>query len=133
MEFTKHARHISGAYLQYASNKISLNCTTIPNVTNSVVPEPEGSSPHSQEHANCLYSEPSQSNPHPLVRGSSLRFLTDEGFSTAQTQIWRTTPCCLSKTACSIYSQLHSISPDRLLHPQPEHALCRGDLKWSQK
>jgi hypothetical protein len=37
------------------------------------------------------------------------------------------TPCRLSTTACSIYSQLDSISGGRLHHPQPEDAPCRGD------
>jgi len=36
------------------------------------------------------------------------------------------TPCQLSVTAYSIYSQLPSISRGRLLHPQPEDAPCRG-------
>jgi len=40
---------------------------------------------------------------------------------------WTTTPCRLSATAYSIYSQLPSISGGRPLHPQPEDALCRGD------
>jgi hypothetical protein len=39
----------------------------------------------------------------------------------------RTTPCRLSATAYSIYSQLPSISGGRLLHPQPEDAPRRGD------
>jgi hypothetical protein len=33
--------------------------------TNSVVPEPEGSSPHSQQPANNPYPEPGESTPHP--------------------------------------------------------------------
>jgi hypothetical protein len=33
--------------------------------TNSVAPEPEGSSPHSQEPANDPYPEPGESTPHP--------------------------------------------------------------------
>jgi hypothetical protein len=33
--------------------------------TNSVAPEPEGSSPHSQQPANGPYPEPGESNPHP--------------------------------------------------------------------
>jgi hypothetical protein len=39
----------------------------------------------------------------------------------------RTTPCQLSTTAYSIYSQLGSISGGRLLHPKSENAPCRGD------
>jgi hypothetical protein len=34
-------------------------------LTNPVAPEPEGSSPHSQQPANGPYSEPGQSTPHP--------------------------------------------------------------------
>jgi hypothetical protein len=40
---------------------------------------------------------------------------------------WRTSPCQLSATAYSIYSQLPSISGGRFLHPLPEDAPCRGD------
>jgi hypothetical protein len=39
----------------------------------------------------------------------------------------RTTACRLSATAYSIYSQLPFISGGRLLHPQPEDALCHGE------
>jgi hypothetical protein len=39
----------------------------------------------------------------------------------------KTTPCRLSATAYSIYSQLPSISEGLILYPQPEKALCRGD------
>jgi hypothetical protein len=35
-------------------------------------------------------------------------------------------PMSASATAYSIYSQLHSISGGRLLHPQSEDAPCRG-------
>jgi hypothetical protein len=34
-------------------------------LTNSVAPEPEGSSPHSQQPANYPYPEPGESTPHP--------------------------------------------------------------------
>jgi hypothetical protein len=34
-------------------------------LTNSVAPEPEGSSPHSQQPANGPYPEPGESTPHP--------------------------------------------------------------------
>jgi hypothetical protein len=37
------------------------------------------------------------------------------------------TPCRLSATAYSIYSQLPSKTGGRLLHPQPEYAPCLGD------
>jgi hypothetical protein len=40
---------------------------------------------------------------------------------------WRATPCRLSASAYSTYSQLHFISRSRLLHPQTEVAPCRGD------
>jgi hypothetical protein len=45
----------------------------------------------------------------------------------AQPPKWRTTLFRLSATACSIYSQLPSVSGDRHRHPQPEDAPCRGD------
>jgi hypothetical protein len=38
-----------------------------------------------------------------------------------------TTPCRLSATAYSTYSQLPSKTGGNLLHPQPEDAPCRGD------
>jgi hypothetical protein len=40
------------------------NKPTISPVTNSVAPEPEGSSPHSQQPANDPYPEPGESTPH---------------------------------------------------------------------
>jgi hypothetical protein len=40
-------------------------CPFILERTNSVAPEPEGSSPHSQQHANNPYPEPDESTPHP--------------------------------------------------------------------
>jgi hypothetical protein len=45
----------------------------------------------------------------------------------AQHTSWRATPCRLSVTAHSIYSQGHSICGGRLLDPQPEDAPCRGE------
>jgi hypothetical protein len=36
-------------------------------------------------------------------------------------------PCRLSANAYSIFSQFISIPGERLLHPQPEDAPCRGD------
>jgi len=45
----------------------------------------------------------------------------------AQPSSWRTTPSQLSATACSVYSQLPSISGGLLLHPQPEVVPCCGD------
>jgi hypothetical protein len=35
-------------------------------VTHTVAPEPEGSSPHSQQPASGPYPEPAESTPHPL-------------------------------------------------------------------
>jgi hypothetical protein len=48
-----------------AQNKIlkTLGVETL--ITNSVAPEPKGSSPHSQQPANDPYPEPGESNPHP--------------------------------------------------------------------
>jgi hypothetical protein len=44
---------------------------------------------------------------------------------------WRTTPCRLSATAYSSYSQLPSIPGGRLLHPQPEDAEIGWDgMGW---
>jgi hypothetical protein len=43
---------------------------------------------------------------------------------------WTTTPCRLSATAYSIYSQLSSIlCGGRFLHPQPEDAPWHGDRR----
>jgi hypothetical protein len=67
------------------------------------------------------------------VRGSVYCFVTKNEFygggllDPAQPPNWRTTHCRLSATACSIYSQLHSISRGRLLYPQPEVAPSRGE------
>jgi hypothetical protein len=54
-------------------------------------------------------------------------FLTVKSYPHAQPPSWRTTPCLLSATAYSMYSQLPSKTGDRLLHPQPEDAPCLGD------
>ena len=102
--------------------------------------EPERSLLHSQQPATCPYLEPDQSipcpTPHPItwrsilmsvpllcrtkvsvrVRGTGLCFVTKPVFAVrswqhhAQTPSCRTTPCRLSATAYSIYSQLPSIS-----------------------
>jgi hypothetical protein len=45
----------------------------------------------------------------------------------AQHPSWRTNPCRLSATAYSVYLHRYCISGSRLLHPQPEDALCHGD------
>jgi hypothetical protein len=42
-------------------------------LSNSVVPEPEGSSPHLQQPANGPYPEPGESTPHPPPQPISLR------------------------------------------------------------
>jgi hypothetical protein len=66
-------------------------------------------------------------------RGFILAFVTSFFFTArscyphAQHPSWRTTPCRLSATAYSIYSQLPSIPGGCVLHPQPEDAPCRGD------
>jgi hypothetical protein len=65
------------------------------------------------------------------VRGPFWHFVTNLFFYgeelLAPRQSWRTTPCRLSATAYSVYSQLPSISGGHLLHPQPEDTPCRGD------
>jgi hypothetical protein len=43
-------------------------------LTNSVAPDPEGSSPHSQQPANGPYSEPGESTPYPLAYLPKVRF-----------------------------------------------------------
>jgi hypothetical protein len=88
-----------------------------------VAPETEGSSSCSQE-----------SDIRPVqVRGSTEHFVTGTFLrwgllAPAQPPSWKATPCRLSATAYSIYSQLPSISGDRLPHPQPEDAPCRRHL-----
>jgi hypothetical protein len=47
---------------------------------------------------------------------------SDELLLLAHPQSWSITPCRLSATAYSIYSQVPSISGGCLLHPQPEKA-----------
>jgi hypothetical protein len=41
--------------------------------------------------------------------------------------LWHSLTRGAEPTACSIYSQLPSKTGERLLHPQPEDAPCRGD------
>jgi hypothetical protein len=66
------------------------------------------------------------------VRGALKHFVTNYFFTVrgcqphAQRPSWRTTPCRLSATAYSTYSQQPSVSGG-LLHLQPEDASCRGD------
>jgi hypothetical protein len=58
---------------------------------------------------------------------TSLFFMGRICWPHARPPSWRTTSCRLPATAYLVYSQLPSISGDRLLHPQPEDAPCRGD------
>jgi hypothetical protein len=58
---------------------------------------------------------------------TSLFFTVRSCYPRAQPPSWRTIPSRLFATAYSISSQLPSIAGGRLLHPQPEDALCRGD------
>jgi hypothetical protein len=58
---------------------------------------------------------------------TSLFFYGEEFLAPRPTPGRRNTPCQLSVTAYSVYSQLPSISVGRLFHPQPEDAPCRGD------
>jgi hypothetical protein len=44
---------------------ICIQTIELAQLTNSVAPEPEGSSPHSQQPANGPYPEPGESTPHP--------------------------------------------------------------------
>jgi hypothetical protein len=59
----------------------------------------------------------------------SNKLFTVSCYPHAQPLSWRTSPCRLSVTAYSIYSQLPSISGGRFIHPQPQDAPCRGD-EW---
>jgi hypothetical protein len=43
-------------------------------LTNSVAPEPEGSSPHTQQPANDPYPEPGESTPHPPTNLPKVHF-----------------------------------------------------------
>jgi len=47
-----------------------------------------------------------------------------KSYHLAERPTWRTFPCRLSATACSIYSQLPSTSGGHALHPQPEDTPC---------
>jgi hypothetical protein len=62
-----------------------------------------------------------------MVRNKLCFFFTMGLLTPFQPPSWMTTPCRLSATAYSIYSQLPSISEGRLLYPQPEDAPRRGD------
>jgi hypothetical protein len=58
-----------------------------------------------------------------------LQFYSEGLLTHAQPSSSSTTPCLLSATSYSIYSQLPSISVGFLLHPQPEDTPCRGDKR----
>jgi hypothetical protein len=79
---------------------------------------PRSSHPPSLDHSNHTWRRVHEA-PHYAVfsRGLLRIFVTS----------WGTTPCRLSPTIYSIYSQLRSIPGERLLHPQPEDAPCRVD------
>jgi hypothetical protein len=75
---TAHAltRIVESTALQFNNNKAALPAlfldtgrdfdkVRVTGVTNRVAPEPEGSSPHSQQPANGPYPEPAESTPHP--------------------------------------------------------------------
>jgi hypothetical protein len=64
-----------------------------------------------------------------VVFRNILVFYREEMLSPAQPPSWRDTSYRLSVTAYSIYLQWSSISGGVLLHPQPEDAPCRGDLR----
>jgi len=67
-------------------------------------------------------------NSPPFMETVTRWFFTVRSFyPLAQPPSWRTTFSRLSATAYSIYLHLPSISGGRLLHPQPEDALYRGD------
>jgi hypothetical protein len=113
--------------------------------------EPEGSIPNSQELSTCSYPEQDLSSPHHSspsifrsldrlckesvqVRGS-VRFFVTRLFlwwrvvsPTPNPLSRRTTPCFLSATAYSIYSQLTSISGGRssIRNPRTRHAVGTG-------
>jgi hypothetical protein len=90
--------------------------------------EPEGSLPCSQGPYPEAYIQGIRPGPRLLVVfRNKLIFYGEELLAPPQPPSWRTTPCRLSATAYSIYSQLPTIPGGRLLHPQPEDAPCRGD------
>jgi hypothetical protein len=63
--FEKHNFVHPEAYVKYKiCNNLSKPVLT-KQLTNSVVPKPEGSSPHSQQPANDPYPQPGESAPHP--------------------------------------------------------------------
>jgi hypothetical protein len=53
---------ITNRWRRHVLPKLWYTSTTL---TNSVAPEPEGSSPHSQQPVNDPYPEPGESTPHP--------------------------------------------------------------------
>jgi hypothetical protein len=96
-------------------------------ISNSVVPEPRGSSPHS---------------PEPALRGSSVHFVTNQRFYGGGLLAPCPTPkleghtLSAARNCCSLYLQLPFISGGHLLHPQPEGVPCHGDgtcLTWQDK
>jgi hypothetical protein len=54
---------------------LPFNCFSSFQLTNSVAPEPEGSSPHSQQPASDPYPEPDESTPTPLPISKALFIL----------------------------------------------------------
>jgi len=112
--------------------------------------EPEGSLPCSQEPTIGPYPDADESslclstlfiynpltsinqvipkNPKPCVTFRKSWFLAARSCQPlAKPPSWRATPCRLSATVYSIYSQVPSICGGPFLHPQLEDALCRGD------
>jgi hypothetical protein len=119
--------------------------------------EPEGSLPCSHEPSTVPYPDPDQSSPYRLivskiihtacvhvpslisiflnlgrlsresleVQGPAQHFVT----TLFLTPSWSSTPCRLSATSSSIYSQLPSIPEGHLLHPQPDDVPCGDDKR----
>jgi hypothetical protein len=66
-----------------------------------------------------------------LQMTSEFIFYGEKLLAQPQFSSWRTTPCRLSATVLSIYSQLPSICGGCLLHPQPEETQCHCDDEHS--
>jgi hypothetical protein len=93
--------------------------------------------PHSQQPCTCPYTEPYQrTSPGPrlcIVVCNLVIFYGEKLLAPFPNPSWRTTPCRLSATAYSMYSQLPSISAggSSIRHLRTRHAVVTGtDISW---